>query len=86
MTATFTLRSEDAWTVDHDAVMSFARFLVGYGTLATPHDVLSFFEKPYKWSPEHARWVSAGRPEDEAAPDDLFETEGDDEGETDEGT
>lgn len=80
-----TLRPEDVWTADHDAVMGFARFLVGYGTLATPYDVLSFFEKPYKWSPEHARWVRAGRPEEEAAPDDLFETVGDDEGETDGG-
>lgn len=77
------LKPEDVWILDHDLVCELARFLVDYGTLASADDVLSFFEKPSRWIPERARWVAAGKPDPEAAPEDLFETVGDVEGEGD---
>lgn len=54
--------TEVAWIEDRDEVCAFAHLLVNEGMLESAHDVVYFFEKPWKWTDEHGRWVTAGRP------------------------
>ena len=51
------------WWQDHDERLSFARTLAESHLLTTVADTLYYFEKPWKWTTEHERWVQAGRPE-----------------------
>jgi len=50
------------WYADHGEVVSLASILVGLDRLSTPHDVIYFFEKPWKWDREFRIWDEAGRP------------------------
>lgn len=40
------------WLADRDNITTLARWLVSEGQLMTIEDVLYFFEKPWKWTPE----------------------------------
>jgi hypothetical protein len=61
------------WTEDASLVHDFGSWLVAYGTLATTRDVLDYFGRPHRWTPERDRWIAAGRPEPDAAAEDLFD-------------
>lgn len=51
------------WFIFPDEVLAFARILVVTIDEWTTSDVLSYFEKPWKWTDEHERWCRGGRPE-----------------------
>lgn len=40
----------------------FGRVLHCAGMLSNIGDVFYYLEKPWKWSPEHTRWLALGRP------------------------
>lgn len=48
------------WHNDPDEVHAYASFLFLGST--SVKDVLDYFEKPWKWDPEHEEWVAGGRP------------------------
>jgi hypothetical protein len=50
------------WYGNHDDVVSFARVLVDAEWLDTSGEVIDYFERPWKWSPEYGVWIQAGRP------------------------
>ncbi len=56
-----------AWAEDSAEVLAFARVLHDANYFATDVDpvslVLDYFEKPWKWSVERARWIKHGRPD-----------------------
>lgn len=56
-----------AWHDNAAAVYAFATVLHSADWFFTPADVLDYFEKPYKWDPEHRAWNAAGSPTDEDA-------------------
>ena len=59
------------WHEHSGEVVRFARVLADAGELDGCTGTISYFEKPWKWAPEHARWVDAGCPDalpDEVAP------------------
>lgn len=47
--------------------VEFARILADAGKLIAVEEVIYFFEKPWKWTPEYQKWRRAGSP----APGDL---------------
>jgi hypothetical protein len=48
------------WFVLATPVFEFALILKAANLL--PDDLLDYFEKPWKWVPEHRAWVDAGSP------------------------
>jgi hypothetical protein len=50
------------WYADPDQVLQFARVLVRADHLDSIDHVLDYFEKPYNWDPEHAKYVEQGSP------------------------
>ena len=50
------------WITDHDELCRFAAVLL-YVHRSSAQDILYFFEKPWKWEPEHQIWVDCGRPD-----------------------
>jgi len=68
---TLRVAPESDWMNDRDEVLAFARFLVAVCTFVgrdgdpdadSVQDLLYYFEKPWKWTIEHALWTSRGRP------------------------
>lgn len=55
------------WFTDHAELVAFAAALNSAGAFSDTGDVVRFFEKPWKWTEEHTRWVDVGRPAYEAA-------------------
>lgn len=53
---------EMTWTENRLEVGQVARMLVDAEVLSSARDVVDFLEKPWKWEPERALWLSAGRP------------------------
>lgn len=53
----------DVWFANHAEVCALARVLARSSMLATTALAIDFFEKPWKWTDEHASWVAAGRPD-----------------------
>lgn len=53
------------WWENGDEVHRTARWLVSTGTLDEPARVVDYFEKPWKWDPEHAHMVEHDRLERE---------------------
>ena len=51
------------WFASIEEAFTFAGVLVRADRLDTPQLVLDYFEKPYKWSPEHDNWVACDRPD-----------------------
>lgn len=49
---------DDAWWDDPDECVTFARWLIVDGALTSAVDALAFFEKPWKWDPEHDTYLS----------------------------
>lgn len=47
------------WYADADEVLRFAKVLHEAGLL---NEAIEYFERPDRWTPEHERWVAAGRP------------------------
>lgn len=47
-----TAAAESLWTRDPRAVWALAAWLVDEGILTTATDVLGYFERPHKWTPE----------------------------------
>lgn len=55
--------SPSAWYEDHGELIAFATALHGWGAFhGNSHQVIKFFEKPWKWEVAHHVWVAAGRP------------------------
>jgi hypothetical protein len=54
---------EPRWYDSHDAIVEFASILIDAEQLDTPREVLRYFEKPWKWTPEYELWVSLGKRE-----------------------
>ena len=52
------------WSENYDEVLAYADFMVSTGRLITAANALYYFQKPWKWTDQHAAWVSQGRPED----------------------
>ena len=59
------------WFHDQEQVLAFARVLHDSGAFdvgdvvdegAPVRNVLYYFEKPWKWTAEHAHWCALGRP------------------------
>jgi len=50
------------WITDHDELCRLAAVLL-YARHSTGLEVLEFFERPWKWEPEHQLWVDCGRPD-----------------------
>lgn len=67
---TTALSDVDPWYSHHDDVVALASVLVEADRLSTPHDVVDFFAKPWKWSDQWMIWATAGRPLP-PSPDDL---------------
>ncbi len=44
------------WWNDHADLIEFAQFLFAPVEHADPVEILYFFEKPWKWTPEHTEW------------------------------
>lgn len=67
----------DHWYTDHATLMSFVRVLAraeafrGDSRREDTRNILYFFEKPWKWTPEYEAWVRLGRPNDVDDVDDL---------------
>ena len=57
------MTSRSDWCEDHGELVAFARALAESGELDGARGAISYFEKPWKWTDEHARWVAAGRPD-----------------------
>lgn len=71
MSSTSTALSDvEPWYSHHDDVVALASALVEADRLSTPHDVVDFFAKPWKWSDQWMMWALAGRPLP-PSPDDL---------------
>lgn len=51
-----------AWTLDFANQLGLADVLIETGWLDTPRDVLSFFEKPWKYTPQWALWEASDKP------------------------
>ena len=59
------MSSETHWYEAHSELLRFAIILRDAGAFdgEDPIDrVLYYFEKPWKWSGEHDRWIALGRP------------------------
>jgi len=50
------------WFARQAETLGFARVLVAAELLDTPEAVLDFFEKPYRYDPEHQIWDVCRRP------------------------
>lgn len=50
------------WFESHDELVWFAAVLTDAGEFPEAADLLRFFEKPWKWTPEHDEWARLGRP------------------------
>ncbi|MCA2281834.1 hypothetical protein [Mycobacterium avium] len=59
---TTALSDVDPWYSHHDDVVALASVLVEADWLDTPHDVVDFFAKPWKWGAQWMIWAHAGRP------------------------
>lgn len=46
------------WYDDRDEVLAFARTLVDRGEITDLDALLYFFEKPWKWTPEHEAYTA----------------------------
>lgn len=46
----------EKWYQDYREVISFAEVLNQADEFSTPEDVIYFFEKPWKWTPEYISW------------------------------
>jgi hypothetical protein len=55
--------SSQDWTTDHTELCRLAAVLLYTRPDTTPLAVLEFFERPWKWEPEHQIWVDCGRPD-----------------------
>lgn len=52
-----------SWYDEHAELVRFAAILNEVGLFLDETAImLEYFEKPWKWSNEHARWVMLGRP------------------------
>jgi hypothetical protein len=51
-----------AWETDHGTLVLFADVLVTTGCLIEPREVVDFFDRPHKWSPEFHAWHRNGSP------------------------
>lgn len=51
----------ELWCNSHDEIVAFGRILVSNYDW-TMAEFFRYLEKPWKWSPEHAVWVKAGKP------------------------
>lgn len=65
---------EPVWYADARQVLAFAHVLNDADRLDTIDHVLDYFEKPWDWDPEHAKWVEHGSPY--PRPDPLTDAEG----------
>jgi hypothetical protein len=54
------------WYADHDELVHFANVLVDTDWFESPRGVVYFFEKPWKWEPQHQLWEQSGRPASDA--------------------
>lgn len=54
---------EAPWYDDYGKVLEFGAILVAADVLPDRHEVLYFFEKPWKWDREWQLWHSRGNPE-----------------------
>ena len=59
-------KEQECWYEDRGELVGFGRVYNELGGFGDLDDVFYFFEKPYKWTDEHARWVALGRPLAEA--------------------
>ncbi len=51
------------WFTDYEELLSFARVLEECGAFVEDTKMLlTYFEKPWKWTPEHEKWIALGRP------------------------
>lgn len=46
---------------------AFARVLVDSDAVQSAHDLLYFYEKPWKWDREYDLWIESGKPTTEDA-------------------
>jgi hypothetical protein len=60
------------WYENYEEVLAFARILADADILDTVAETIYYFEKPNKWSTDHAAWNEFGRPEDGDEDWDLF--------------
>ena len=52
------------WIADADEVFVVASMLNDCGAFTATKDMLRFFEKPFDWTAERAKWIELGRPLD----------------------
>lgn len=53
----------DDWWQDRDETLAFAHVLADTFTRWSAKDAIYYFEKPWKWTPEHANWCAGNRAE-----------------------
>lgn len=54
--------NEEKWFEVYDNVTALASALNDDWRFETPTDMLRYFEKPWKWTPEWEAWTAAGKP------------------------
>ena len=54
--------ADTGWFADYSEVVTFGGVLADIDTLTSARDVLYYFEKPWKWTPEYEAWTAHGRP------------------------
>jgi hypothetical protein len=55
------VRNREEWIERPGLVLAFGRILAAYYEWEVS-DVFYYFEKPWKWTPEHERWRALGMP------------------------
>lgn len=62
------LESPTTWYADHSTLVGFAHILTAADKFPATTDVIDYFDKPWKWDPDHALWAAAGRPAPDTDP------------------
>ena len=60
------------WWEDRSYVTEFGRLLYEADILDIAPLIMDYFEKPWKWTPEHEAWVALDRPTPEGGDWDRF--------------
>lgn len=61
--------ADTGWFADYSEVVTFGGILHAIDSLSSAQDVLYYFEKPWKWTPEYEAWTQHGRPTEPGAHD-----------------
>lgn len=61
--------ADTGWFADYSEVVTFGHILAYADALDTAPEVLEYFDRPWKWTPEYEAWARHGRPLEPGADD-----------------